>query len=133
MREQARDAVTRRSATGVDDTPSGVPSLERQVVIEFDTEVLEVADPRGRLGHEDVDGRLGAQPPSRLQRVLGMKHGAVVVTDRGGDPALRQRARRSEKRCLRYDEHPGLRGCAQCREQACHAAPDDNQVDGLGR
>ena len=73
----------------------------------LDAELHEVADPGRGLSGERRDGAWRRERPRPVRkRVLGMERRCVVVAERGGDPALSQRARGQAKRPLREHENP---------------------------
>ena len=98
MREHAlgelpRDAVAGRGAARVHDAAAAVAALEAEAVVELDTELDEIADPRGRLVGQHGDGARPAEPAAGAQRVLRMERRVVVLPDRGRDAALGEQAR----------------------------------------
>ena len=129
--EHARDAVSGRGAARMDDAPTAVAALEPEPLVELDAELDEIADARGRLHGQRVHRARAAEPPASTHGVLRMQLGRVVVSHRGCDAALGERAGRREQRSLRDEEDVRVARRAQRADEARDAAPDDEEVGSI--
>ena len=85
---------------------------------------------RIRAGASSVrtETALGRQSPRPARSVSSAwSDGIVVLSHRRGDPALREEARRREKRPLREHEDVAFGGCAERGEEPGDASTDDDE------
>ena len=129
--EHARHPVAGRGAARVDDAATAVAALEPEPLVELDAELDEVADACGRLHRQRVDGARAAEPTPARTRVLRVQLGRVVVSDRGRDAALGERAGRREERALRDEQDVRVGRRAQRADEARDAASDDEEVGSI--
>jgi hypothetical protein len=127
--KHARDPRARLGASRVHHPPARVATFEAESFVELDPELDELGNPGGRLIREHAHRRRAADTAARLQRVLDVQIGAVVVADGRGHAALRIPAGRRVERRLREQAHPPLVRGRQRRRESRDPAPHDDHVE----
>ncbi len=127
--ERASDAIPGGRSAGMNDPSPAVASFETEAVVEVDAEIGEIADPRRRLLGQHRDRARPAEAAAGTQRVLRVQLGRVVVSDGGGDAALRKRARGRQNRAFRDEQDLGVGRGAERAEEPGNTSADHEEVD----
>ena len=133
--EAARDGATGLGPAGVDYAPGRVPALQGEgeapvrIQVEADPALAELGHGRGRLAGENLHRLRPAEPATRVERVLRMPGGGVVVGERRRQATLGPEARALRERLSRDERHGrAVLGRPQRDVEAGGPAADDHDV-----
>ena len=114
----------------MNDPRAGVPTLERETLVEARAELAQPLDPAGSLARENLDRARPADVAPGCKRVCGVKSRIVAGADRGGDAALgRVAVRRSVRRLRDHTHRRALVGGRKSGREARYPGSDDFDVD----